>query len=141
MNQQILTVHVNKVELRTIKHHPQGQECLLSTPVYLAPVAVQQVAAVKIPMSWDRGSPIWPWLSLMMMSCLMTHTRLYLLRMPSLFLSFQDRISKGLSGVTFYQQRSLHFEESTTMSQVMSGLAILVCLPGISPWIVKDMWP
>ena len=29
------------------------------------------------------GSPIWPWLS--PMSLLMTHTRLYLLRMPSLF--------------------------------------------------------
>ena len=49
-----------------------------------------------------QKSPIWPWLSPMMMSLLMTHTRLYLLRMPSLFLSFQDRILKGLTGVTFY---------------------------------------
>ena len=47
----------------------------------------------------------------------------------------------GLTGVTFYQQRSLHFEELTTMSQVMSGLAILVHLPGISLWIIKDTWP
>ena len=125
------------MELRTIKHHPQ--ECLLCTPVYLASVAVQQVAAVKVPMSQDRRSPIWPWLSPMMMSSLMTHTILYLLRMPSLFLSFQDRISKGSTGVNFYQQRSLHFKESTTMSQALLGLAILVCLPGISPLIIKDM--
>ena len=132
VNQQILVVQVNEMELRTIKHHPWSQECLPYTPVDLAPVVVQQVAAVKIPMSWDRGSPIWPWLSPMMMSSLMTHTRLYLLRMPLLFLTFQDRISKGSTRVIFYQQRSLHFEESTTMSQVMSGPAALLCLPGIT---------
>ena len=61
--------------------------------------------------------------------------------MPLLFLSFQGREWKGLIEVTFYQQRSLHLVESTTMSQMMSGLAILVHLPGISLWIVKDMWP
>ena len=132
---------VNEVELRIIKYHRQGQECLLHTPVYLAPVAVQQVAVVKIPMSRERRSPIWPWLSPMMMSLLMTHTRLYLPRMPSLFLSFQDRISKGSTRVTFYWQRSLHFKESTTMSRAMSGLAIPVHLSGISPSIIKDMWP
>ena len=41
--------------------------------------------------------------------------------------------------VTFYQQRSLGFEEPTIMSQVMLGLAILVHLPGITLWII--MWP
>ena len=46
-----------------------------------------------------------PWLSLMMMSSLTIHTRIYLLRLSSLFLSFQDRISKGSTRVTFYQQR------------------------------------
>ena len=76
-----------------------------------------------------------------MMNSLMTHTRIYLLKMPSLFLSFQDRILKDSIGVTFYQQWTLHFEESTTTSQVMSGLAILVHLPGISLWIIKDTWP
>ena len=130
-----------EVEVKTIKLHPQSQECLLHTPAHLAPAVVQQVAAVKIPMSQDRRCPIWPWLSPMMMNSLMTHTRLYLLRMPLLFLSFQDRILKGSIGVTFYQQRLLHFEESTTMSQAMSDQAILVHLPGISLWIVKDMWP
>ena len=134
-------MQVNEVELRTIKHHPQNQECLPCTPVDLAPVVVQQVAAVKIPMSQDRGSPIWPWLSPVITSLLMTHTRSYLLRMPSLFLAFQDRILKGPTGITFYQQRSLHFEESTTMSQAMSGLATLVRLPGITLWIVKGTWP
>ena len=139
MNQQIPAVRVNKVEPKAIKFHPQSQ-CLLYTPVHLALVVVLQVAAVKIPTSQDRRSPIWPWL-LMMMSSLMTHTRSFLLRMPSLFLSFQGRAWKGLIGVTFYQQRSLHFEESTTISQVMSGLATPVHLPGISLWIVKDTWP
>ena len=80
-------------------------------------------------------------LAMVMTSLLMTHTRLYLLRMPSLFLSFQDRISKGLTRVTFYQQRSLHFEESTTTSQAISGPAKLVRLPGITLWIIKGMWP
>ena len=77
----------------------------------------------------------------MMMNLLMTNTRSFLLRMPSLFLSFQGRTWKGLIGVTFYQHRSLHFEESTTTSQVMSGLATLVHLPGIFFWIIKDTWP
>ena len=48
------------------------------------PVVVQQVAAVKIPMSQDRRSPIWPCTSLKMMISLMTHTRLYPLRTPLL---------------------------------------------------------
>ena len=139
MNQQILTVQVNEMEPKTIKLHLQRQECLLHTPVHLAPTVAQQAAAVKIPTSRDRGSPILSWL--LMMNSLMTHTRSFLLRMPLLFLSFQGRAWKGWIEVTFYQQRSLHFEESTTMSQVMSGLAIPVHLPGISLWIVKDMWP
>ena len=139
VNPQIPAVQVNKVEPKTIKLHLQSQECLLHTPVHLALVVVQQVAAVKIPMSQDRGSTIWPWLS-MMMNLLMTHTRSFLLRMPSLFLSFQGRAWKGLIEVTFYQ-RSMHFKESTTTSQVMSGLAILVHLPGIFLWIIKDTWP
>ena len=54
-------------------------------------------------MSQDRRSPIWPWL-LMMMNLLRTHTKSFLLRMPSLFLSFQGRAWKGSTGVTFYQQ-------------------------------------
>ena len=90
-------------------HHPLNQEHLPCTPVGLAPVMVQQVAAVEIPMSQDMRSSIWPCTSLMMTSLLMTHTRLYLLRMPLLFLTFQDRILKGLTVVTFYQQRSLGF--------------------------------
>ena len=76
----------------------------------------------------------------MTMSSLTAHTRLYLLRMSFLFLTFQDRISKGLTGVTFYQQKSLHFQESTTMSQVMSGPDILVHPPGITLWIIKGKW-
>ena len=140
MNQWILTVQVNEVEPKAIKFHPQSQECLLHTPVHLALVVVQQVRAVKMPMSQDRGSPIQPWL-LMMTNLLMTHTRSFLLRMPLLFLSFQGMAWKGSVGVTFYQQRSLHFEKSSTMNQVMSGLATLVHLPGISLWIIKDMWP
>ena len=55
------------------------------------------------------------------------------------FLAMQGM--EGLIGVTFYQQRSLHFEESTTTSQVRSGLASLVHLPGISFWIIKNTWP
>ena len=34
----------------------------------------------------------------------------------------------------------LHSEGSTTMNQVMSGLATLVCLLLTAPWIIKDMW-
>ena len=48
---------------------------------------------------------------------------------------------EGFDRVTFFQQRSLHFEESTTMSQAMSGQAILMHLPGISLRIIKDTWP
>ena len=61
------------------------QEHLSCTQVDLAPVVVQQVAAVQIPMSRDSSS-IWLCTPLMKMSLLMTHTRLYLLRMPLLFL-------------------------------------------------------
>ena len=111
------------------------------TPVDLAPVMVQQVAAVKIPMSRDRRSPIWPCTSLMMTSSLMTHTRFYLLRMPLLFLIFQDRILTGSTMVTFYQQRSLGFKKPTIMSQVMLGPAILVHPPRITLWIVQGTWP
>ena len=136
VNRQIPTVQVNEVGLKTMKLHLRSQECLLHTPVHLAPTVVQQ-GAVKVPMSQDRRSPIWPW----MMNLLMTHTRSYLLRMPLLFFTFKGRTYKGLTGVTFYQQRSPQFKESTTMSQTMSGLAILVHLPGISLWIIKDMWP
>ena len=51
VNQWILTVQVNEVETKAITFHPQSQECLLHTPVHLALAEVQQVAAVKIPMS------------------------------------------------------------------------------------------
>ena len=134
--QVTLTAQVDLVELRTISHH-----LLSHTQVDLAPVVVQQVAVAEIPMSQDKRSPIWPCTSLMMMNLLMTHTRSYLLRTPLLFHTFQDRISKGSTMVTFYQQKSLGFEEPTIMSQVMQGLATLVHPLGIPLWIIKGMWP
>ena len=70
VNQQILTVQVDSVELRTISHNPLSQECLPWTQVDLAPVVVQQVAVVKIPMNQDKRSPIWLCTSLMMWGCL-----------------------------------------------------------------------
>ena len=109
------------MELRTISHHLLSQEHLLHTQVDLAPVVVQQVAAMEIPMSQDRRSPIWPCTSLMMMSLPMTHTKLYPLRMPLLFPTFQVRILKGSTSVTFYQQRSLGFEEPIIISYVRPG--------------------
>ena len=139
MNQLILMAQADLVELRMISHHLLSKEHLPCTQVDLAPVVVQQVAVVEIPMSQDRRSPIWPCTSLMMMSLLMTHTRLYLLRMPTLFSTFQDRILKGSTVVIFYQWRSLGFEEPTIMSQVMSGLAALVHPLGITLWIIKGM--
>ena len=69
-----------------------------------------------------------------------THTRLYLLRMPLLFLTFQDRILKGLTVVTICHWL-LGFKELTTTSQVMSGLATLVHPHGTIHQIIKDMWP
>ena len=53
MNQQILAVQVNEVELRTIKCHPQSQECLSGTPVDLAPVVVQGVSHLAMFISDD----------------------------------------------------------------------------------------
>ena len=76
-------------------------------------------AAVEIPISQDRKSPIWLCTSLMKMSLPKTHPRLYLLRMPLLFPTFQDKILKGSTMVTSYQQRSANFEGPTIMSQVM----------------------
>ena len=116
VNQWILMAQADLVELRMISHHPPSQEHLPCTPVDLAPVVMQQVAVVKIPTSQDRRSPIWPCTSLMMLSSLMTHIRLYLLRMPLVFLTFQDRILNGSTVVTFYQQRSLGFEAPTITS-------------------------
>ena len=56
-----------------------------------------------------------------MMSLLMIHTRLYLPRMSLLFLFYQDRILKGLTGVTFCQEGG--------MSQAISGLAVPLGFP------------
>ena len=112
-------VQADLVELRTISCHLPSQGHLLHTQVDLAPVVVQQVAAVEIPASQDRRSPIWPCTSPMAMNLLMTCTRLYLLRMLLLFHTFQDRISKGLTMATFYQQKSLSSEGPTITSQVM----------------------
>ena len=125
VNPQISTVQVNEVEPKTIKLHLQSQECLLHTPVHLAPVVVQQVAAVKIPMNQDRGSPIWPWLS-MMMNLLTTHTRSFLLRMPSLFLSFQDRAWKG--SIYLPSTSRGHCISRNLLPRVRSGYT------GASPW-------
>ena len=125
-------VQADLVELRMNRCCLPSQQYLPCTQVDLVPVVVQQVAAVEIPMNQDRRSPIWPCTSQMKMSLLMTHTRLYLLRMPSLFVTFQDRILKGSTMATFYQQRSLGFKELTSMSQMVSGLATLVHPLGLS---------
>ena len=119
VNQQILTVQVVLVELRTISHHLLSQEHLSCTQVDLAPVVLQQVAVVGIPMSQDRMFPIKPCTSQVKMSLLTIHTRLYLSKMPLPFPTFQDKVLKGLTVVTSYQLRLLDFEEPTIMNQVM----------------------